>query len=309
MNAREALVEPPVDAKTWLGPEVVFSRVLVGVDGSPESREAARQAARLLGPSGVLSVVSAYDIAPALAAGVGTGVPVYLDEGVQRQAAEDALRRACRRLSGDLAPVAKVVRGRASEELLREAEREHATLIAVGSHGIGRARGILVGATATELVHRARCPVLVARTADHGFPRRIVLGVDGSRQSLLAAEVAVELVERFGARLRVVAATGGMPVDVGGLVEIRGFESAVLAALRSGGLAGPIHVPLLEWSEGPPVEALLAAAAEADLLIVGSRGLHGISALGSVSERIAHRARSSVLIVREPAAANDRVRR
>jgi nucleotide-binding universal stress UspA family protein len=47
-----------------------------------------------------------------------------------------------------------------------------------------------------------------------------------------------------------------------------------------------------------PATALVAAAAEADLLVVGSRGLHGLKALGSVSERVAHRARCSVLIVR-----------
>ncbi len=35
----------------------------------------------------------------------------------------------------------------------------------------------------------------------------------------------------------------------------------------------------------------------ADLLVVGSRGLHGAKALGSVSERVAHAAASSVLVV------------
>jgi nucleotide-binding universal stress UspA family protein len=50
-----------------------------------------------------------------------------------------------------------------------------------------------------------------------------------------------------------------------------------------------------------PVAALVATAAGADLLVVGSRGLHGLKALGSVSERVAHQAHSSVLIVREPA--------
>jgi nucleotide-binding universal stress UspA family protein len=47
-----------------------------------------------------------------------------------------------------------------------------------------------------------------------------------------------------------------------------------------------------------PARALVEAAIEADLLVVGSRGLHGIKALGSVSEQVAHEARCSVLIVR-----------
>ena len=48
-----------------------------------------------------------------------------------------------------------------------------------------------------------------------------------------------------------------------------------------------------------PVRALVAASADADLLVVGSRGLDGLRALGSVSERVAHRARCSTLIVRD----------
>ena len=47
-----------------------------------------------------------------------------------------------------------------------------------------------------------------------------------------------------------------------------------------------------------PVEALVTASADADLVVVGSRGLKGLKALGSVSERVAHRAAASVLIVR-----------
>ncbi|MGH3044966.1 MAG: universal stress protein [Gaiellaceae bacterium] len=52
--------------------------------------------------------------------------------------------------------------------------------------------------------------------------------------------------------------------------------------------------------EGHPVDTLLNAAKSADLLVVGSRGLHGVRALGSVSERVAHKAPCSVLVVRPP---------
>ena len=47
-----------------------------------------------------------------------------------------------------------------------------------------------------------------------------------------------------------------------------------------------------------PVETLVEASAGADLLVVGSRGVHGLCTLGSVSERVAHRAACSVLVVR-----------
>ena len=54
----------------------------------------------------------------------------------------------------------------------------------------------------------------------------------------------------------------------------------------------------LDWNEQPPVDALVAASRATDLVVLGSRGLHGVSALGRVSERVAHQAASSILVVR-----------
>jgi nucleotide-binding universal stress UspA family protein len=51
---------------------------------------------------------------------------------------------------------------------------------------------------------------------------------------------------------------------------------------------------------GDPADALLAIAEQenADLIVVGSRGMHGMTrVLGSVPNKVSHRARCSVLIV------------
>jgi nucleotide-binding universal stress UspA family protein len=174
-----------------------------------------------------------------------------------------------------------VVRGTAWQQLVAEVDTEHATLLAVGSHGTGRIRGILIGSTATEIVHRAPCSVLVAREADASFPRRIVVGVDGSPESAAAYAVAAGLAHRFEARLWPVVAHGGEGVDRRLVATIVDYH----------------HEDLPD----EPVRALVAASTEADLVVVGSRGLHGWKALGSVSERVAHEAHCSTLIVRNEA--------
>ena len=254
----------------------VFSRVLVGIDGSEESREAARQAATL--GEGKLTLLAAYDIASALVGGTGFGVPAYYDEDLQCNSATAALQQAREEVeAADL--TAKTVRGVVWDVLIDEAERAVDTLIAVGSHGHGRMAGIVMGSVATEVIHRAPCSVLVARKRSDAFPHRIVVGIDGSPQSLVAYAVAKQLAERFDTELSPVRAHGGEQVE-GQLVDR---------------LVGHYREDLPD----EPVTALLAASADADLLVVGSRGLHGVKALGSVSERVAHQARCSVLIVRE----------
>lgn len=268
---------PPIGNAQGL---LTFSRVLVGVDGSAESREAARQAATLTEGDDQLTLLAVYDIAPPIVGGTGSGTPPYFDEDLQRESAKDALERTRQVLTGLPEPVGKLVRGNAWDELIREIVRAEHTLIALGSHGTGRIRGILVGSVATELIHKAPCSVLVARSASDEFPKRIVVGVDGSPESAAAYAAANHLSERFGAELWPVVAHGGKGVDKRMVALIVGDRPQ-------------------DVSDGP-VEALVASAADADLLIVGSRGLHGLKSLGSVSERLAHQAQCSVLVIRKP---------
>ncbi len=255
----------------------VFASVLVGIDGSPEALEAARQASVLA--EGRLELLAAYDIAAALAGGTGVSVPAYYDEEQPRAEAEKALEAAGREVERLASAGRRVVRGTSWDELLREVERSQHTLVAVGSHGQGRLRGIILGSTATELIHKAPCSVLVARKAGSDFPRRIVAGVDGSPESAAAYGVARHLSERLSAELWPVVAHGGKGADKQLVAQIVDYH----------------HEDLPD----EPVQALVAAAADADLVVVGSRGLHGLKSLGSVSERVAHQARCSTLVVRD----------
>ena len=257
----------------------VFARVLVGIDGSQQALEAARQAAILQNVEGQLTLLSAWDLAPTIVGASGAHVPYYFDETIQKGHSENALLAAQDYVAPYTAPIGKLTRGTAWDQLLCEIERDEDTLVAVGSSGLGRLRGIVEGSVATEIIHKAPCSILVARQAGDGFPQRIVVGVDGSAQSAAAYAAAAYLAQRFEAQLTALVAWGGE--------EVNERMISVIAAA---------HDDTLD----EPAEALVKASESADIVIVGSRGHQGLKALGSVSERVAHRAKCSALVVREP---------
>jgi nucleotide-binding universal stress UspA family protein len=247
----------------------VFERILCGVDGTPASLDAVRQALRLQGKDGSVSLVAVANFAKAAQAGMAA---THAAELLQHEA-EAALAEA-----QAIAPSAasKLVDGDPASLLLKLAEAEGATLIAVGSHGHRRATGLLLGTVAARMLRDATCSVLVARPADDAWPQTVVAGVDGSLESAAAFTVAGSLAARFGGSVRAVASTK----------DHLDREAAEAIA------------PELEEHDTPAVDVLVSESSPDDLIVVGSRGLHGLKALGSVSERVAHQARSSVLVVR-----------
>jgi nucleotide-binding universal stress UspA family protein len=258
----------------------VFTRLVVGIDGSQQALEAARQAALLQDVDGRLTLFSAWDVAPVIIGGPTTATRYDFEEELQRTTAEEALLAARDYIAPYTAATGKLVRGTPVAKLLEEIERDEDTLIAIGSSGTGRLRGIVEGAVAAEIVHKAPCSVLVARPVDNGFPRRVVVGVDGSVESAAAYAAAHHIAARFDAELHAVVAWGGKGVDERLVATITDRDH--------------------DDRQEEPAEALVAAAESADLVIVGSRGLHGLHALGSVSERVAHNAPCSTLVVRKP---------
>jgi nucleotide-binding universal stress UspA family protein len=93
---------------------------------------------------------------------------------------------------------------------------------------------------------------------------------------------------------------GGEPLPVFGYADIEKLADAVLtrAAAFASAHARDVAVDTL-LVEGHPAEALVEAGNNARLLVVGSRGLGGITGmlLGSVSSSCAHHARCPVAIV------------
>lgn len=137
--------------------------IVVGVDGSEQSLEALRLAARLAsGLGAAIRVVGTWDYPPEYAGYVPLGSDNF-DE-ITRNRLDQALAEAF----GEDRPSrlsTKVVFGHASEVLVEESR--DALMLVVGRRGHGGFRGLLLGSVSAACVAHAACPVLVT----HGDAR------------------------------------------------------------------------------------------------------------------------------------------
>jgi nucleotide-binding universal stress UspA family protein len=138
----------------------------------------------------------------------------------------------------------------------------------------------------------------------------IVVGTDGSEHAERALDEAVAIALRDGAALHVVSAfpdpavireqiTSSAKTDSVNLSEVA--DSVLTRAARRAaekGVTVQTHA-----RESDPATAIIevADAQNADLIVVGSRGLSGIQRflLGSVSSKVSAHAHCSVMIVRD----------
>jgi nucleotide-binding universal stress UspA family protein len=139
---------------------------------------------------------------------------------------------------------------------------------------------------------------------------KIVVGVDGSETAKLATRWAAKEAKLRGAKMELVAAWE-IPANTYGfgfaaITEdlmkdlIKAAEANLAAALDEvRAEAGDVEVETAT-AEGQAARVLLDASKDADLLVVGSRGLGGFRdlLLGSVSQQCGHYCTCPVVIVR-----------
>ena len=187
------------------------------------------------------------------------------------------------------------------------AEEVGADLVVVGSSRHGGVGRILAGDVALGLMRCAPCAVAVA---PRGFARagvgdvvKLVVGVDGSPESRLVLDEAVELARATGAHLRLVAVARPPVASPAGLEAYAALRNAIEDAARehlNGALGAVSHGVTTEASliSGDPAAKLADAARGASLLMLGSRSLGSgrRALLGSVSARLAREAPCPLLV-------------
>jgi nucleotide-binding universal stress UspA family protein len=141
-------------------------------------------------------------------------------------------------------------------------------------------------------------PLLVARPLAVGrrFGDRIVVASDGLKTSHALVDLAVRLAHAHGANVTLVHALGRKsPIKRGRLREpepaLQEQERTLTRTLASG-----TSELLVAPGRAQDVIKSVAAAADASLVVMGSRRLDGLRAMGSVSRHVVHQARCSVLL-------------
>jgi nucleotide-binding universal stress UspA family protein len=140
----------------------MFENILLAVDGSEHALHAAQVAANLANAmnSKTLRIVVAYD-----------PIPPYLGEpnlqyaiNARLNEAQEMLQKAARAVGNVTAEVhSEHLEGDAAEMIIESAKTHNSDVIVMGSRGLGRFTGLLLGSTSQKVVSHAPCPVLIVR--------------------------------------------------------------------------------------------------------------------------------------------------
>jgi len=145
---------------------VMFSRILVAVDGSPFSEKALKTAvdiaknyrAKLI----ILHVVLRrfYAVTPSEAGVLATTVFVkeMEAEGKEIIAKADSYAK-----SQGVEYECKLVQGVPAEEIVKAAESDKADLLVMGSRGLTEVRAFLLGSVSDKVSHHAKCQTLIVK--------------------------------------------------------------------------------------------------------------------------------------------------
>ena len=249
----------------------VLDRVIVGVDRTDFGFEALRQTLALISPGGAVYAVTALDTSIAVHAG-------YSMRHVSDQLEEEAEKARA-----------------AAAEILNDRPNCTAKLAEAMQR---RCCGRPVAST-TRLCLRSAVAAAAASSASSPVRRRLCFSTRQHNQCCWPACNGVSAGSRSGSWLASMVRSRPSPLfrwrTTSKLGSARRYRSWRLRRQdrRSRRRMGRARHRV---GPGAPVRRITRSLEICDLVILGSRGLHGVQALGSVSERVAHRAHCSTLV-------------
>lgn len=287
--------------------------IVVAYDSSRMSKHALSYAAAEAAERGLpLRIVSAFTVVTSdLGLGAGAAYEAETAEALRQAAqndAEDAVAWVAEHYP-DLTVEKRSMAGPAAAVIIENSAGS--SLLVVGSHGHGGFLGMLLGGVSREVATHSKVPTIVVRDTDYA-DNRVVVGVDGSPDSLRALAFAFDMASRYGAPLVAVhtwevppigAITGVPTPEPPELIQDMADNELRTAAEELAGFGERYPDVVVEQKivRGSPVKVLCEEAQDSRLLVVGSRGRGGFLGLllGSVSHGVLHHATCNVAVVRK----------
>lgn len=284
------------------------TKIILSTDGSEDSQRAADLAVEISkSTDSELHVAHVEDVAVMSEA---YAVPHAQRESTQ--AARQILDEQADQVENTGANLAErhLLAGSPADAVIQLAEDIGAGLIVTGSRGREGIQRLLMGSVSETIVRYAHCPVLVVRGERvETFPARILLATDGSEDSVLALDAAVELANSTDSELHLVTVALGYPdyaeEDPEMAERIRDdtkdtLERQAKKVEEAGGKVAEQH---LQVAEGDRAQQIVQVAEDigAGLIVMGSRGLRGLKrlAMGSVSDAVVRYAHCPVMVIRQ----------
>jgi nucleotide-binding universal stress UspA family protein len=294
----------------------MYRHLLVPLDGSPLAESALPAAVRIAGMFGAeVTLLHVLEVRPPSTV---HGAKHLADAGEAEaylSGVEDWLRERGVPVAAHVhTPGMEPARGVA--EHARELGVDLVVLCAHGGRGV---RGLLHGRLGQQVVADARVPVLIVPTSSAGREaewrcRRILVVLGDEAGGDGALERAAAFARAAGASLRLVQVVataetvGGdrrwparlLPGGAAALLDAESRRAAEILERRGGELEGQGLDVSAAVERGEEVEGIVRAARrfEADLLVLGTRGISGLAAVwgGSVAARLVERFDGSFLL-------------
>lgn len=229
--------------------------------------------------------------------------------------ADQALAELAQRLGEEygLAVDARLGQGSPLVEIAGLAEELQADLLVMGARGAHFVREFMLGSTTERVLRKTRRPLLAVKHRPHGAYRRVLVPVDFSAHSRLAAETAhrwlpeaeIVLFHAFEVELESTLQFAGIGDEqIHAWRAVAREEALEAMAAFAAGLAAPAARLSRAVVHGPPTLRILEQeqAADADLIVMGKHGQSPLEEmlLGSVTKHVLAYSSSDVLVVSHP---------
>lgn len=207
----------------------------------------------------------------------------------------------------------RVVPGLATDEVPAQARLAGADLVVIGARGKGVLRHIFVGSTASRLLRKSDCPVLIVRGSRRDPYRRVLIAVDFSPASVSSVRYAravapgadIVLLHVLDVPFEGMLHYAGVSGDV---IDHYRREARVTALAAMHDIARDAGLPDGGWTlrieRGDATTTILQTQADhgSDLIVMGKHGTHVTEELliGSVTRRVLAESPSDVLAVVSP---------